>query len=110
MCSIRARLHRGWHVLEGEVLELMHSSPATLTFASRRYPCAVTLEGWIELPCYRSPEAEDEFLDAPLHADKPVKLKVSPSLRPTCTADTQADQVQTLVAHASGVKATFCCA
>ena len=92
------------------MLELMHSSPATLTFASRRYPCAVTLEGWIELPCYRSPEGEGEFLDAPLHADKPVKPKVNPSVRLICTDDTQADQVQTLMAHASGVKATFCCA
>ena len=92
------------------MLELMHSSPATLTFASRRYPCAVTLEGWIELPCYRSLEGEDQFLDAPLHADKPVKPKASPSLRTICTVDTQADQVQTLVAHATGVKATLCCA
>ena len=70
------------------MLELVHSSPATLTFASRRYPCAVTLEGWIELPCYRSLEGGGEFLDAPLHADKPVKPKVSPSVRPICTGDT----------------------
>ena len=75
------------------MLELMHSSPATLTFASRRYPCAGTLEGWIELPCYRSLGGEDEILNAPLHADKPVRPKVSPSVRPVCTVDTQADQV-----------------